>query len=331
MKRGYRFVGWIVGFVTLAALPALGQKQDYAKSVPAEYRVGGFALGCQAYSFNRFTFVEAVDKTRETGCRVMEMYPGQKFSPDNPAVLNWDSPPELIEAAKKKLDEAGVKLVAIGSIGGIGKSEAETRKVFEFAKKMGILTIAGEPVEGSFEMIDKLCNEYGIPFAIHNHPKRENDPNYKYWNPDYILECCKGRSPMIGACADTGHWMRSGLKPVECLKKLEGHIISMHIKDLNEFGPKAHDVPFGTGQADMKGILDELRRQKFDGVMSMEYEYNWDNNVPEMKMCVEFVRAYGTSAAAPAGEKTAKKDAKPAAGAKKSAAKRTGAKKKAAP
>jgi sugar phosphate isomerase/epimerase len=200
--------------------------------------------------------------------------------------------------------------VAVGSIGGIGKDEAQTRKVFEFAKTMGILTVCGEPVEGSFEMLDKLANEYGIPFAIHNHPKQPKNPNYKYWSPDYILECCKGRSPMIGSCADTGHWMRSGLNPVECLKKLEGHVISLHIKDLDKMGEGAHDVPFGTGAADMKSVLEELRRQNFDGVMSMEYEYNWTTSVPEIAQCVAFVKAYGEKAGAAPTEKAGKKGGK---------------------
>src|SRR5690349_1228606 len=30
-------------------------------------KVGGFAIGCQAYSFNRYTAFEAIEKTREAG------------------------------------------------------------------------------------------------------------------------------------------------------------------------------------------------------------------------------------------------------------------------
>jgi sugar phosphate isomerase/epimerase len=32
----------------------------------------------------------------------------------------------------------------------------------------------------------------------------------------------------VGATADTGHWLRSGLDPVACLKILQGHITSAH-------------------------------------------------------------------------------------------------------
>jgi hypothetical protein len=87
--------------------------------------------------------------------------------------------------------------------------------------------------------------------------------------------------------------MRSGINPLEAIKKLgaEKRIVSLHFKDLNEFGnPKAHDVIWGTGLADAKAILAELARQKFKGVFSIEYEYNWLDSMPEISGCVAFFR-----------------------------------------
>ncbi len=77
---------------------------------------------------------------------------------------------------------------------------------------------------------------------------------------------------MIGSCSDTGHWRRAKLVPVDQIKKLEGRIMSLHFKDLND---KNQDVPFGTGTSDFKGMLAELKRQGFKGVFSIEYEH-WD-------------------------------------------------------
>jgi sugar phosphate isomerase/epimerase len=216
------------------------------------------------------------------------------LSPDEPNVkFSHDVPDSVLAKVNKKLEEAGVHLVAYGVVS-LGKDEAANRKVFDFARNMGISIITSEPEEDSFGVIEKLVKEYDIKVAIHNHPKRDDDPNYKYWDPNYVLKCVQDLDPRIGACADTGHWARSGVKPIEALKILEGCIVSAHMKDLNEFGVRdAHDVPWGTGVCDVKGILDELRRQHFTGVISMEYEYNWENNVPDMLKCVEFVREYG--------------------------------------
>ena len=133
-------------------------------------------------------------------------------------------------------------------------------------------------------MIQGLCKEYKIKVAIHNHPK----PSH-YWSPDLVVKMTKNRAPWVGACADIGHWDRSGVRAIDGIKMLKGHIISLHFKDLNEFGKvEAHDVPWGTGINDIKAILKELHNQKFNGVFSIEYEYNWENSVPEIRKCVEF-------------------------------------------
>ena len=41
--------------------------------------------------------------------------------------------------------------------------------------------------------------------------------------------------------------------------------------------------PMAKGSPDIKACLDELKAQGFDGNLSIEYEYNWDNNVPNAR------------------------------------------------
>ena len=131
--------------------------------------------------------------------------------------------------------------------------------------------------------------------AFRDHPRRPNDASYRMWDPNYVLSLVKDRDPRIGVCADTGHWIRSGLKPVECLRIRKGHIITSHLQDLNEMGLPAHDVPYGGGIADMPGILEEPKAQGFVGNLSIEYEYHWDNSAPEVAQCIGFARGYGAA------------------------------------
>jgi len=42
----------------------------------------------------------------------------------------------------------------------------------------------------------------------------------------------------------------------------------------------ATNVPYGQGVGEVKRVLDELKKQGFQGNISIEYEYNWDNSVP---------------------------------------------------
>ena len=262
--------------------------------IPADCKTGGFFIGCQAYTFNRFSVFEAIEKTAQCGGKVIEFYPGQKLSKEEPNV-KWDhnASPETIQKVKDKLAALKVKAVNYGVVG-IPKDEAEARKIFEFAKTMGLRAITTESPE-LIDRMEKLVKEYDIMIAFHDHPRRPNDPSYRMWDPNYVLSLIKDRDPRIGVCADTGHWIRSGLKPVECLRILKGHIITSHLKDLNEMGLRAHDVPYGTGVADMPGILEELKAQGFDGNLSIEYEYHWDNSAPEVAQCIGFVRGYGAA------------------------------------
>ncbi len=215
----------------------------------------GWQLGCGAWTFHLFSFFEAIDKTAALGLRYIETGPNPKLSKKQPNVtFDEDSPAHVRKAVKKKLADSGVQLASYGLI---SHTKDVTRKTFDFAKEMGAGIILSEPREDLFDTLDKLCEEYGISLAIHDHPKPAH-----YWNPDTVLKVCKDRSKRIGACADTGHWLRSGLNPVECLKKLEGRIISFHFKDLNKSGQEPlHDVPWGTGVCDVKGMLAEVRRQ----------------------------------------------------------------------
>ena len=250
--------------VTVAALAApLALRAE--NKIPDDCKTGGFAIGCQAYTFNRFTVFEAIEKTAQAGGKVIEFYPGQKLSKDQPDV-KWDhnASAETIQKVKDKLAAAKVTAVNYGVVG-IPKDEAEARKIFEFAKTLGLYAITTEAVD-ALDTIEKLVKEYDIKVGIHNHPKRANNPDYRVWDPNYVLSVVKDRDERIGSSADTGHWVRSSLNPVECLRILKGRIVSSHLKDLNEMGPGAHDVPFGTGVSDVPGALERtqgagLRRQ----------------------------------------------------------------------
>lgn len=261
-------------------------------SIPADYLTGGFAIGCQSYTFKDFTLFEAIEKADQTGGKVIELAIRHKLSKDEPGVIfNHTSPDDVLAKVKAKLAQHKLKAVNYGVIA-IPADEAAARKIFDFAKKMGLRALTTESTE-SIDTIEKLVKEYDIAVGYHNHPKRENNPKYQVWDPNYLAGFFKGRDPRIGAAADTGHWIRSNLKPVDCLRILKGRIISAHLKDLDKVGMDAHDVPYGQGVGDIKGCLDELKAQGFQGNIAIEYEYNWDNNVPDVKKCIDFVRNYG--------------------------------------
>jgi len=284
-----------LAFICCLAATALATLPLHAENkIPDEYKTGGFFIGCQAWTFNHFTVFEAIEKTAQAGGKIIEFYPGQRLSKEEPNVsFDENASPETIRKVKDKLAQFHIKAVNYG-VTGISRDEAQARKLFEFAKTMGLRAITTESVD-AIDTIEKMVKKYDIMVGFHDHPKRADDPNYRMWDPNYVLSVVKDRDPRIGSCADTGHWLRSGLNPLDCLRILKGRIISSHLKDLNEMGPNAHDVPYGTGVANIPALLDELKNQGFDGNISIEYEYNMENSLPQVAQCIGFVRGYGAA------------------------------------
>lgn len=197
--------------------------------------------------------------------------------------MNETLPAATRKEVSRRLKDLGAQL---GScyLAELPNDPSAARKKFEFGKEMGLEYFVAEPAPAAMDLMEKLCDEYGISIAIHNHPK----PSSVYWNPEKLVEVTKGRSKRLGACCDTGHWVRSGLKPMECLKLLEGRIVSFHLKDVQEFGVvAAEEVPWGTGKSDIEGILKEVHRQGIKPVIAIEYERSGDT-MPQLRKCLEF-------------------------------------------
>lgn len=246
----------------------------------------GWKLGSQAYTFRLFTFAEALDKIDSCGLRYVEIFPGQVIGAGSTekvgAGLSAEGRAKMKQLAKNK----NITIQAFGVVG--AKDAEEWEKVFQFADEMGVQVINVEPSDAHLDIVSSLCDKYKIHAALHNHP----NPS-KYWTPDVVLASLEGRSAYMGAAADVGHWMRSGLDPVDCLKKLDGRILHLHFKDLNEFGNKsAHDVHWGTGKLPLDAVIVELKRQKFKGMLSAEYEYNWANNKEDVKQSASNFRQH---------------------------------------
>ena len=117
-----------------------------------------------------------------------------------------------------------------------------------------------------WDSIDSLAGAYGIKVAIHEHWRGFSH----YWNPDTTLMALKGH-PNFGVCADLGHWPKSGIDPLDAVKKLSGHIIVIHLKDIAAYNdPALKDVPVGTGVVKFPEIFAELKKQNFNGYIYIE-------------------------------------------------------------
>ncbi len=270
----------------------------------------GWKLGTQVYSFRLFTLEEALNKADSIGIKYVQGFPGQKLGAGMSGTLDFHMEPAKRDSVLQLLKSKGIKMLSYGVV--TPRTEADWKQLFEFAKGMGLQQFATEPEPEHIPLVSKLADEYKINVAIHNHPRPS-----RYWSADTLLKYTKGYSKRLGSCADMGHYVRSGLNPVEELKKLKGRVYELHMKDLNEMpseeyiaftkrAPTApgqapqgsrpqppagpHDVPWGTGISNIKAILMELKNQNFKGPIWAEYEYNWNNNAPEIAQSIQYVK-----------------------------------------
>jgi sugar phosphate isomerase/epimerase len=236
---------------------------------------GDWILGVQLWTFHQFPFVTAIEKTDSSDIDYIEAFLGQQLGGSFQGNFDVNTSSETRAAIRQLLQSKGITMIAFGVV--VPNSIDEWRKTFQLGKDMGVRYITAEPLKQHLDSVNILSGQFGIPIAIHDHPRPS-----AYAHPDSVIAAMNGR-PNIYACADVGHWARSGYDVVECLKKLEGRIIGGHLKDVKVFNQTdAADTRLGTGVIKFPDVFAELKRQKFTGMLSIENEANWQNNVPDV-------------------------------------------------
>jgi L-ribulose-5-phosphate 3-epimerase len=212
-------------------------------------------LLCRSSTFRDLTVMEMIDVLHTNGFHHLELAPGQSLSPNRADVkIEPDMAPADLEMLNAKLKEDHLDIVSYG-ITEFGHSEADARKVFEFARGLKVKNIVGTPSSDSLEMLDKLAIEYAINVAILNQPGLP-----PYADSDALLQAIQERSTRIGVCADIVEWRRAGQDPVDCARKLKGRIFEVRLKDSS--GPQE--------TAAVSEVLKELAQQKFKGAFCVQ-------------------------------------------------------------
>lgn len=263
----------VLGAAIVAAVGVVqGQHVATSNTTVLDTRYRGYVPAVCAYSFRKFTAYEAIEKTKEAGGEAIEFYLWQKLSPEYPDVkLNQDLSDKQIAELRAKLQAWGVRPVnAYFSSANLGTGEEDARKLFEFARKLGLEGLTGEPPVDKLEMLEKLVRQYNIQLCFHNHAKNEQKPEYRNWDPDYLAGLMKERDSRMGFCVDMGHVHKTGLAPVDFLKKLGDRVLSLHIKEPGYGKAECADAKSCQDCKEFKTMIGYLKRQKFSGHIGVE-------------------------------------------------------------
>lgn len=231
-----------------------------------------FKMGIQSYSLRGFKVDQALAVTKELGLGYWEGWEGHIPMSDNLADRSEN---------RMKLRAAGVRMTTFGVMG-FSADMARSRRIFEFARAMGVGVLSADPTPDAFPSLEALTEEFDIRIAIHNH-----GPGSRYDKISSVVDAVKNRSSRIGASVDTGHYLRSSEDPVDALKRLEGRVFSVHLKDVKD--TKQFKI-LGQGDLDVVGCLKTLKGQGYGHTLALEYEENPQNPTPDLVECLRVVR-----------------------------------------
>ena len=224
--------------------------------VPTIVEAEGFfnwKVGAPATAFTGLTLSEAAVRIDKDSLGYVEGSSTQWVSPEIRKNLDYNLTPEEVTAVKKQLGKFHIRMVAYH----VDRLGADDRKVFEFAKSLGVEMIVATPDPTALPGIDKLANEFGINVAIENLGRKETPA---YWDPKSILAALQGRSNRIGILADTGYWMQDGINPQDALVQVKDKLMAVSLHDRSSLGGAGRDVPLGYGVADTRKLLQDMHR-----------------------------------------------------------------------
>lgn len=239
-------------------------------------------LGVQSYCFRGFKDnAKVAQMVRELGLDRIEICPVHADFRD---LAGWK---EII----KIYNDAGVQIPAIGVQ--TFKGAPEERDWFESAKAAGAEYISAHFTVDTFHTTvpatARLCEEYGIQIAIHNHG------GYRFGgSPDIVRHLLDLGGPNIGLCLDTAWCLQIGPKngkPLDWVEQFGDRLYGVHVKDF-VFDPNAqwNDVIVGTGNLDLPAFTSALEAKKFAGYIVLEYEADVNDPLPALKQCVQQMR-----------------------------------------
>ncbi len=260
---------FLVGVLCFVALPMQAQLVEGPRGYD------DFKIGVAGYTYRSYDLEQTLAFLKSMEVKYL-------------SIKDWwlplDSSKEQMEALKAKCKEYGVNPYILGPI--YMKTEAEVDRAFAYAERYGSDMFIGVP---NYELIDyviKKVADTGIKVAIHTHgPDGAPFPNIQK-----VVEMVKDPSLGVGCCMDLGHSVRMGEDIVKDIKKYKKWIYDIHIKDESEASKQGQTWEMGRGVMDFKPIVKALRKIKYQGVVSLEFEKNGKNPHPGVAESIGYLR-----------------------------------------
>jgi inosose dehydratase len=245
------------GATSLYANPSIPVSVDKAKNT--------FTVGMAGYTFLRFSVEKTIEMMKRIGVTNLSL---KDFH------LPMNSTQEQITAVLDKFKSAGINVYTVGVV--YMKTRESVDQAFEYAKMAGVKMIVGAPDYELLPYVEEKIRKYDFKLAIHNH----GPDNPLYPNATDIWNHIKDLDSRIGICIDIGHTTRDGQDPSADITKYKSRIYDVHIKDVDKAAKEGKTIEMGRGIIDIPKVIETLRKIKYTGSCSLEFEKDMTDPLP---------------------------------------------------
>ena len=283
MKHILIFFVFIISLISCTDQEQAGTANSDSTAVASVNPDEDWKFGIALWTFHDVNFPESLAKVDSAGLKYIEPNTFHSAGPDLKDTVVGKLSLAGLEKIKAMIAQKGLTCESVYVVG--DSTIKSWVKQFEIARFLGAKFVTTEPPLDMWDSIDSLAGTFGIKVAIHEHWKGVS----RYWNPDTTLMALKNH-PNFDVCADLGHFPKSGIDPLEAVKKFDGHLIAIHLKDIAAFNnPALKDVRVGTGVVNFPAIFQELKRQNFKGPIYIERDsIEKPNNLASVRQTLKY-------------------------------------------
>lgn len=214
-------------------------------------------IGMAGYTFRYFTIDETIAIMKRIGITDLSL---KDFH------MPMNSTQEQISEVIGKFNNAGINIYTLGVV--YMRTKDAVDQAFEYARMAGVKIIVGAPEYELLPYVEQKVSSYDIKLAIHNH----GPDNPLFPNATDIWNHIKDLDIRMGICLDIGHNTRDGADPVVDIKRYAKRIYDVHIKDVDKASSDGRTIEIGRGIIDIPGVVAALRKIKYSGRCSLEFE-----------------------------------------------------------
>ena len=160
------------GAANRPAISSSVRLEDWALFRSAASSILGWKVGVPAGAYRQLTLSEAAAKADALGVAFVAGSSTQKLSREIPKNLDPRLTANELEAFRDRMRALNMRMPAYFAAS-MGSDAADVRKLFEFAKALGVETIVASPDPASLAMVDKLAEEFSVNVALLNRSRKE--------------------------------------------------------------------------------------------------------------------------------------------------------------